>query len=179
VAVSIGAAAILGADRVADIVRLSAIAVAGALFGAVTLEALRLLASGGEVSLLSRLARADYSTLEALLKCVGTHPLLQNAPLLEGERLVDFDTPELRALIERRPVLRAAERPWDMPSDSLACEQATALLATYQASHLLLLSLVPLRILALGLPAFATDPGTESELAVVQRVARLVTREAQ
>ena len=116
----------------------------------------------------SPLLRAlNPAAFEAALK---SDPILQDAKILIGPALHDAGGPELAALLNGRPILRRNEAPWGLPSNDDGVERAMSLLQSYEATHLMRLGSVPLRIAAFAVPPIADDPRTEIEIVIAQRL---------
>ncbi len=62
-----------------------------------------------------------------------------------------------------------------MQSNNKYDEQLSWLFEKYKATHAILISEQPLKILVLDLPSFAEAPETEKELKIAQRVALLMS----
>jgi hypothetical protein len=99
--------------------------------------------------------------------------LVDGAALIDVPQLADFDPAVLRHIFTVRPVLRRADPP---PIDGAQADHISHLFRLFDASHILLADNAPMTLVALSMPSLATSPRVELELAVVQRMARLMSR---
>jgi hypothetical protein len=97
-------------------------------------------------------------------------PILQDAKILDAAELADVDDPRLHALLARLPVLRRRDAPWGLDPRDGGVERALSLLMSHDASHLLRLRARPLRLVAFTVSAIASDPRTEAEIDLAQRL---------
>jgi hypothetical protein len=135
-------------------------------------EAVRAFAEGRRDDVLKALAAADTGDIRRFIATVAEGSPLQGSTLLDDDELVDFDATALRAAFASRPVLGRRDLP-DFPDDTR--QQLDSLFATYDATHLLVLSATPLILAATTIPAVGRNSAIETELALVQRMAMLVS----
>lgn len=116
---------------------------------------------------------ADDRSRDALgfLRGLQAHPLVEGAAVVSTAQLADFDQDVLRHIFRVRPVLRRADPPF---IDGVEGDHITHLFDLFDASHILLVNDADLTLVALSMPALATSPRAELELAAVQRMACLM-----
>lgn len=165
-------ARMVGMDRDATILTLAVI-LAAVLVAVLFIEAQTLRAEEQSQTLLRHLAEDRSGDALGFLRGLQSHPLVDGAALIDAVQLADLDMTVLRRIFEVRPVLRRADPPF---KDGAEGDHITHLFAQFDASHILLADDAPLTLVALSMPALATSPRAELELAAVQRMARLMSR---
>ncbi|MEM7723205.1 MAG: hypothetical protein AAF376_12610 [Pseudomonadota bacterium] len=165
-----------------------AIALLTGLEGRAMVQVVAIMVSAGLVSRVAIAARDIRSEERSggLLRYVATAPMRDHAGFLAGLQhqaptsgalildaasLADFDT-AFRAQFDVTPVLRKT----DIPKLSVAnlAEQADWFFRKYDATHAVLVSRTPFRLMALNIPALTQSDEVEHELSVVQRMAVLL-----
>ncbi|UJW84123.1 hypothetical protein [Devosia sp. SL43] len=158
-------------------VQVSAMALCTGILALVLNEAMRAFAEGRRDDVLKALAAADTSDVRAFMTSVADASPLEGSTLLDDDELSDFDATALRAAFASKPVLSRRDLP--LFADDVR-QQLDSLFITYDATHLILLSDTPLILVATTLPSVGRNSAVETELALVQRMAMLVsTREAR
>lgn len=150
----------------------SAMALAAAILGLVVNEAVRAFASSRRDDVLRALAQANLADVHQFMADVTDRSQLSGTTIVEGEDLTDFDQPALAAAFAQHPVMD--RRDLARLADETR-QQLESLFTTYDATHLLLLSPTPLRLAAATLAAVGSNSALKTELAVVQRMAALVS----
>ena len=108
----------------------------------------------GRQALLSALAEAPAGPLDAFVDRVLDSPALQRAEVLEGASLADYDGDKLRSALRERPVLSMSQA----RLIGGAGEPLTALLDAHEATHAVLISMQPLRLLVVNMPGLSSGP---------------------
>jgi hypothetical protein len=147
-------------------------ALAAAILGLVVNEAVRAFASTRRDDMLRALASADTTDLSRFIAGLTDHTALGGTTIVEGPNLVDFDRHALAAAFARHPVMDRRDVETFVHETR---QQLESLFTTYDATHVLLLSAVPLRLAAATLAAVGSTSALKTELAVVQRMAALVS----
>jgi hypothetical protein len=154
-------------DAVA-LVRFAAVACAFALTLAMAGEALQQAFATRAPGVFSALAAADVTTREAFVAALEAHPAFSGLAALGPSELVDYDPQMLAGALEEGEVIGArALRGLAAPIR----ERLEALLAARQATHALVLSKAPLRLMTLAAPGVAVDPALDEALPVLGRLA--------
>lgn len=161
-----------GMDKDATILTLTVI-LAAVLVAVLFIEAQTLRSDEQSQTLLRHLADDRSRDALGFLRGLQAHPLVEGAALIEAAQLDDLDGDVLRHIFAVRPVLRRADPPF---TDGVEGDHITHLFNLFNASHILLADDAPLTLVALSMPALATSPRAELELAAVQRMARLMSR---
>jgi hypothetical protein len=154
----------------ADIVRFAAIAVSGVLAIGLVVDLTRLALISFAPGLLTSIAVSPAVGRDALLEQLSKHPLFATAQRLGVPALVDYDPLILSPALDGRSVLRQADYPWELSATNPAAERLFALMATYSASHLVVIENEPLDLLLLSVPVVSADPATETALLLVRRI---------
>jgi hypothetical protein len=154
----------------ADIVRFAAIAVSGVLAIGLVVDLMRSALIPLAPGLLASIAVSPAAGRGALLEQLSKHPLFATAQRLRTPALVDYDPPILSPALDGRSVLRQADYPWELSATNPAAERVFALMATYSASHLVVIENEPLDLLLLSVPVVSADPATETALLLVRRI---------
>ncbi|HEV7319638.1 MAG TPA: hypothetical protein VGO04_13655 [Ensifer sp.] len=173
--VALLAALVIGFDnglQPSATVRAASVVLSAALLGVIWKDSISLRTEQRRQSLIRHLAEDRIDDTLGFLKELQKHPLVDGALLLSEEELADLDLPAIKALFAANPLLRAAG------TDSLSredAEQLAWLLEKYEATHVMLVSSRPFRLIALNMPSVSATPGAETELRVVQRMAMLIS----
>jgi hypothetical protein len=155
-------------------VQIGAMALAAAILALVVNEAIRAFASSRRDDVLRALGQAGLGDVRRFMADVTEHSQLQGTTLIEGEELADFDGQQLAAAFAMTPVMDCRDIA-QLPDE--ARQQLESLFTTYDATHLLLVSVQPLRIAAATLAAVGSNAALKTELALVQRMAMLVSQQ--
>jgi hypothetical protein len=155
-------------------VQIGAMALAAAILALVVNEAIRAFASSRRDDVLRALSQAGLGDVRRFMADVTEHSQLQGTTLIEGEQLADFDAQQLAAAFAVTPVMDRRDIA-QLPDE--ARQQLESLFTTYDATHLLLVSAQPLRIAAATLAAVGSNAALKTELALVQRMAMLVSQQ--
>ncbi|WP_439615628.1 hypothetical protein [Shinella sp.] len=174
------AAALLGALAIglengldaAALVRTASVVTSAALLGVIWKDSISLRTEQRRQSLIRHLAEDRIDDTLGFLKELQNHPLVEGALLLGEKELTDLDLAGIKALFAAQPLLRATEAGGLAQSDA---EQLAWLLEKYEATHLMLVSARPFRLIALNMPSVSATPGAETELKVAQRMAFLIS----
>lgn len=132
---------------------------------------------GEGMDLRQRLAASPGRNRDQLLLDLAEDPLFGGGSLLGPAQLADHDVPAFQSLLERWPVLRVSEAPWDQSDNDIVVESARALFAAHGATHLLLVEEQPLTLLALHCPSIAAGSGVEADISVAQQLISLTSPE--
>jgi hypothetical protein len=174
-AVALAAARAIGVENgfeAAPLARTASVVTAAALLGVIWKDSIGLRTEQRRQSLIRHLAEDRIDDTLGFLKELQNHPLVEGALLLEEEELADLDLSGLKRLLTARPLLRATETS-DLPQTD--AEQLAWLTEKYEATHVMLVSRNPFRLIALNMPSVSASPGAETELKVVQRMALLIS----
>lgn len=152
-----------------DGIRLAAVALCGVLLLGLVSDVARARLSARQPGLLDSVALSPARTREDLLREILRQPLFQNATRLREADLADYDPPVLRAALSRRVLLRLADHPWGDAAPA-AVERLEALLATHGASHLIVVDVDPLDLVAMRVPLVVADRATETALLMAGRL---------
>lgn len=158
-----------GADA-GETTRLCAILLAGFLASGLMVDALRGLFEAHSPGVLASIAQSRGPDRAALIADLAAHPVFESARHLRESDLAEFDPEILRPALRGIHVLRAAQQPWHWPASDPAAERLSALMATYSASHMLIIATEPLELLLLTIPVVSADPATETALVLVRRM---------
>lgn len=158
-----------GADA-PETVRLGAILLSGFLAAGLMVDALRGLFEANSPGVLASIAQSRGRDRPALIADLSAHPVFESARHLREADLSEFDPDILRPALQGEQVLRAAQQPWGRDQADPATERLNALMATYSASHMLVIATEPLDLLLLTIPAVSADPATETALVLVRRM---------
>lgn len=174
-AVALTAALAIGIENSFDaaaFARTASVITAAALLGTLWNDTISLRTEHRRQSLIRHLAEDRIDDTLGFLKELQNHPLVEGALLLEEAALADLDLAGLKTLLSARPLLRATETADLAETDA---EQLAWLTEKYEATHLMLVSRKPFRLIALNMPSVSATPGAETELKVVQRMALLIS----
>lgn len=161
-----------------DIFRFAAIAVSGVLAISLVVDLTRSVLISRAAGLLASMAVSPVTGRGALLEQLSKHPLFATAQRLRTPALVDYDPPILSPALYGRSVLRRADYPWDFSATNPAAERLFALMATYSASHLVVMENEPLDLLLLSAPVVSAGPATETAVLLVRRILAASSAEA-
>ncbi len=164
-------AVLAGLDR-SGAIQVTAICIAAMLAATVFNDASVLRAEARNLSLLRFLAGRGDDPVD-FLRGLQSHPLVDGAVLIEGAALSDLDAPVLGRIFAAAPVLRRAAPP---SLGGVEDDHIAHLFNRYAATHVLLVRVDPLLLIALSLPGLAASPVAELELQAVQRMAVLMQR---
>lgn len=159
-----------------DGVRCLVIVTAGSLLLAIASDALHMPGRRRRDDLLHALATVPLESRADLLQHIGDFPLVDDATILDARELGEFDIDVLRERLAMKPIVHRGDLMQE--TGDAGDEQLTAVLALATSDCLLAVSLHPLSLLALNLPALGRTPAIELELAFIQRIATLLPSEA-
>lgn len=158
-------------DKDATILTLAVI-LAAVLVAVLFIEAQTLRGEEQSQTLLRHLAEDRSTDALGFLRGLQAHPLVEGAALIEARQLAELETSVLGRIFAARPVVRRADPP---PTDGSEADHIAHLFSLFDASHILIADDQPLTLVALSMPALATSPRAELELAAVQRMAWLMS----
>lgn len=124
-------------------------------------------------NLLNYVAQADTDDSSGFLQGLQNHPLVSGALVLKESDLGDFDA-AMRAHLRDTKIVTAMEGQDQVNAE--ISEQINWLLEKYGATHAFFVSDEPFRLVVINMPSLADTPGADLELAVVQRVAELMSK---
>ncbi|MGL3607992.1 hypothetical protein ACSV9I_15855 [Rhizobium sp. G187] len=156
----------------AALMRTASIVTSAALVAVIWKDSLSLRMEQRRQSLIRHLAEDRIDDTMGFLKELQIHPMVEGALLLEETDLADLDLASLKTLLSGRPLLRASET---SALSEAEIEQLAWLFEKYEATHVMLVSKKPFRLVALNMPSVSATPGAETELKVVQRMALLIS----
>jgi hypothetical protein len=110
----------------------------------------------------------------AFLDCLRRHPVIGDIHMLEGAALDHVRHPAFQALLAAHPVLSRAASPWGLGVEDEGVERALSLMSAHDATHLMLLTHEPLRIIAFAVPPIAASARTDGEIQIARRIGQLV-----
>lgn len=164
-------AVMAGLDR-DGVILTGAVILAAFLVVALFIEARSLTVEEQSRTLLRHLADDRSRDVLGFLRGVQAHPLVDGATVLQAADLDGLDADVLARVFASCPILRRrAMLPFP---EGVERDHIDHLFARTGASHILLAGESPLCLLAVSMPVLATTPRAELELAVVQRMARLI-----
>lgn len=158
-------------DKDATILTLVVI-LAAVLVAVLFIEAQALRADEQSQTLLRHMAEDRSRDAMGFLRGLQAHPLVEGAALIQTSELNDFEDGVLRHIFGVRPVLRRADPPF---VDGPEGDHISHLFDLFDASHMLLVDEQKLTLIALSMPALATSPRAELELAALQRMACMMS----
>ncbi|MEM8793967.1 MAG: hypothetical protein AAGE61_00260 [Pseudomonadota bacterium] len=173
VCVAVSAISFLADLSFTQSVQAAAIILCTGLLLQVFTEARSLQREGERATLLSYIANSSPQSHIEFLTGLQDHPLVSGALILEEADLDDFGA-GLKTHLKTKRILRAGDRT-DL-KEELLDEELAWLFERYGATHAMLASEDPLRIVLLSLPSIANAPGAELELAVVQRLSHIMSK---
>jgi hypothetical protein len=176
----LGVAAAFIADDVdaAQIMRFSAVAVAGVLTIGLMTDTLRAYFEAQAPGMLNSVAVSSAMNREQLIAELMRQPLFESARRFREGDLAAYDPALLRKLLASRPVLRRADAPWGFAPDDPAVERVASLLAAHSATHVVVLAHDPADLFVLAVPVMLADPASETALALVRRLLALTPESA-
>jgi len=176
----LGVAAAFIADDVdaAQIMRFSAVAVAGVLTIGLMTDTLRAYFEAQAPGMLNSVATSSAMTREQLIAELMRQPLFESARRFRAGDLAAYDPPLLRELLASRPVLRRADAPWGFAPADPAVERMVSLLAAHSATHVVVLAHDPADLFVLAVPVMLADPASETALALVRRLLAMMPESA-
>lgn len=154
-------------------VQLSAMTLCTGILALVLNETVNAFAVTRRNDIMLALTVADTTSVRAFITSVAATSLLDGSTILDENELAQFDVPTLRAAFAARPVLRPRDTA-ALPDD--ARQQFDSLFVTHDATHLLMLAANPLLVMATTLPSVGRNSAVETELALVQRMADLISK---
>src|SRR5436190_3205622 len=174
----LAAAALLGAAAAyltsdvdaAQIMRFSAVAIAGVLTIGLMTDTLRAHFEARAPGMLNSIAVSPAMSREHLITELMRQPLFESARRFRAAELAPYDPALLRDLLASRPVLRRAAAPWGFAPSDPAVERIRSLLAANSATHVVVLSHDPADLFVLAVPVMLADPASETALALVRRI---------
>jgi len=154
------------------LIQVAAMALCTGILALVLNEAVRAFAESRRDDVLKALVAADTTDIRHFITSVAEGSPLQGSRVLDDDELADFDATALRAAFADKPVIGRRDLP-RFADDTR--QQLDSLFTTYDATHLLALSTDPLILGATTLPSVGRNSAVETELALVQRMAMLVS----
>jgi len=168
------AAAFIAPDvDVAQVIRFSAVAVAGVLTIGMMTDALRALFASQEPGVLNSVAASPAQTRDQLIAELARHSIFESARRYREADLADYDPALLRDFLSTRQVLRQPDAPWGLTSTDPAVERMVSLLTSNSATHVIVLAHAPIDLIVLAVPVISADPATETALSLVRRLLAL------
>lgn len=176
----LGAAAACVSDDVdaAQVMRFSAVAIAGVLTIGLITDTLRALFEAEVPGVLNSVAASSARTRDELIAELARHPMFESARRYRESDLAAYDPALLRDFLSTRRVLRRPDAPWGLAASDPAVERMVSLMKAGYATHLIVLSHDPVDVLALAVPVISADPATETALALVRRLLALTPEAA-
>ena len=162
----------------AQIMRFSAIAIAGVLTIGLMTDTLRALFEAQVPGVLNSVAASEARTRDELIAELARHPMFESAHRYREGDLAAWDPPLLRNLLSTRRILRRPEAPWGLAMTDPAVERLMSLMKAGNATHVVILSHDPVDLLVLSVPVISADPATETALALVRRLLALTPEAA-
>lgn len=123
-------------------------------------------------SLIPYIVNFDKDDHEEFIHGLQNQQFFSDAVILGVNDLSDFDHHFFKFLLDKK-FIKSGDI--SEQSNNKYDEQLSWLFEKYRATHAILISEQPLRILILDLPSFAETPETEKELKIVQRIALLMS----
>jgi hypothetical protein len=149
------------------LIQVSAMALCTGILALVLNEAVRAFAESRRDDVLKALVSADTSDISRFIAGVA-----EGWRVLDDDALTYFDATALRTAFAAKPVLSRSDLPAFLDDTR---QQLDSLLTTYDATHLIALSATPLLLAAATIPSVGRNSAIETELALVQRMAMLVS----
>jgi hypothetical protein len=137
-------------------------------------EAVRAFAQSRRDDVLKALTLADTKDVRSFIASVAAGTQLQGTEIIDSEALKDFDLAALGAAFGKEPVMDRGDL--EHRADDVR-QQLDSLFVTYDATHLMALSSNPLLLAAATLSTVGSTAALKTELALVQRMATLVSRQ--
>jgi len=168
------AAACVSPDvNAAQIVRFSAIAIAGVLTIGLMTDTLRAYFESQVPGVLNAVAASPARTRDQLIAELSRHSIFESARRFRAPDLAVYDPRLLSDFLSTRRVLRRAEAPWGAAGPDPAVERLSSLMAANNATHMIVLSHDPVDMILLAVPVISADPATETALALLRRLLAL------
>jgi hypothetical protein len=174
----IAAACVAPDVDLAQIVRFSAIAIAGVLTIGLMTDTLRAYFESQVPGVLNAVAASPARTRDELMAELSSHPIFESARRFREPDLPAYDPQLLRDFLSTRRVLRRAEVPWGGVASDPAVERLSSLMAANNATHGIVLSHHPVDLVLLAVPVISADPATETALALLRRLLALTPEAA-
>jgi len=162
----------------AQIVRFSAIAIAGVLTIGLMTDTLRAFFESQVPGVLNAVAASPARTRDQLIAELSRHPIFESARRFREPDLLAYDPRLLPDFLSTRRVLRRAEVPWGAVASDPAVERLLSLMAAHNATHAIVLSHDPVDLILLAVPVISADPATETALALLRRLLALTPEAA-
>jgi hypothetical protein len=162
----------------AQIVRFSAIAIAGVLTIGLMTDTLRAFFEAQVPGVLNAVAASPARTRDQLIAELSRHPIFESARRFRAPDLAAYDPGLLSDFLSTRRVLRRAEVPWGGVASDPAVERLLSLMAANSATHAIVLSHDPVDLILLAVPVISADPATETALALLRRLLALTPEAA-
>jgi hypothetical protein len=169
----IAAACVAPDVDLAQIVRFSAIAIAGVLTIGLMTDTLRAYFESQVPGVLNAVAASPARTRDELMAELSSHPIFESARRFREPDLPAYDPQLLGDFLSTRRVLRRAEVPWGGVASDPAVERLSSLMAANNATHGIVLSHHPVDLVLLAVPVISADPATETALALLRRLLAL------
>lgn len=163
-------AAIAPRADTADLIRFAVVALTATLLIGLVVDAARATLAAGAPGLLDRIANTPSGTRRELIAELARHPPFEGARRLTATDLAPFDPEILRAALGERLVVRRADRPWNRPIDDPAGERLASMMATFGASHLIVVGRDALDLVAVPVPLVMADRASETALLLAGRL---------
>jgi hypothetical protein len=174
----IAAACVAPDVDLAQIVRFSAIAIAGVLTIGLMTDTLRAYFESQVPGVLNAVAASPARTRDELMAELSSHPIFESARRFREPDLPAYDPQLLGDFLSTRRVLRRAEVPWGGVASDPAVERLSSLMAANNATHGIVLSHHPVDLVLLAVPVISADPATETALALLRRLLALTPEAA-
>jgi hypothetical protein len=162
----------------AQIVRFSAIAIAGVLTIGLMTDTLRAFFESQVPGVLNAVAASPARTRDELIAELSFHPIFESARRFREPDLAAYDPQLLSDFLSTRRVLRRAEVPWGGVASDPAVERLSSLMAANNATHAIVLAHHPVDLILLAVPVISADPATETALALLRRLLALTPEAA-
>jgi hypothetical protein len=162
----------------AQIVRFSAIAIAGVLTIGLMTDTLRAFFESQVPGVLNAVAASPALTRDELMAELSRHPIFESARRFRAPDLAAYDPELLPDFLSTRRVLRRAEMPWGSVASDPAVERLSSLMAANNATHAIVLAHHPVDLILLAVPVISADPATETALALLRRLLALTPEAA-
>lgn len=121
--------------------------------------------------MLDVLADAKLRTHDAFLQALQTRAFTSGALILTTDSLVDFDANFTHHLMQQHVV---SSENLSLLGDAKLAEQFDWFFRKFEASHVMLVSQEPMRLMALNIPTLTKSRQLEQELRIAQRLAVLL-----
>ena len=162
----------------AQMVRFSAIAIAGVLTIGLMTDTLRAFFEAQVPGVLNAVAASPARTRDQLIAELSRHSIFESARRFRESDLAAYDPRVLGDFLSTRRVLRRAEVPWGGAAFDPAVERLLSLMTANSATHAIVLSHDPVDLILLAVPVISADPATETALALLRRLLALTPEAA-